>query len=154
MKPTPFLRFLLVLPLPLALSCTPSSPTSSPDTGQIRHDIMQVLNAQTQAWNQGNIPGYMQGYWQSDSLVFIGKKGLTYGWQPTLDNYQKSYPDAAAMGQLSFTSLKITPLEAGTAQVVGGWHLARPQAGDLQGHFLLIMRKIDGKWVVVADHSS
>ena len=120
-----------------------------------RRAIVQVLTTQTAAWNRGDIPGFMQGYWQSDSLVFIGRKGPTYGWQPTLANYQKNYPDAAAMGKLDFSGLRVSLLAPGAAQVVGHWHLARPAAlGDLQGFFLLVLRQIGGKWVVVADHTN
>ena len=121
----------------------------------VRRAIVQVLTTQTAAWNRGDIPGFMQGYWQSDSLVFIGRKGPTYGWQPTLANYQKNYPSAAAMGQLDFSGLRVSLLAPGAAQVVGHWHLARPAAlGDLQGYFLLVLRQVEGKWVVVADHTN
>lgn len=116
--------------------------------------IRAVLTTQTAAWNRGDIPGFMQGYWKSDSLVFIGRKGPTYGWQPTLDNYLKSYPNATAMGQLDFSGLRISVLAPNAAQVIGRWHLARPSAGDVQGHFLLVMRQIDGQWVVAADHTN
>jgi hypothetical protein len=120
-----------------------------------RRAIVQVLTTQTAAWNRGDIAGFMEGYWKSDSLVFIGRKGPTYGWQPTLTNYQKSYPDAAAMGQLDFSGLRVSLLAPTAAQVVGRWHLARPAAlGDLQGYFLLVLRHIDGRWVVVADHTN
>ncbi|UOQ51562.1 YybH family protein [Hymenobacter cellulosivorans] len=129
-----------------------SEQTQRPD--QIRRAIAQVLATQSAAWNRGDLTSFMQGYWQSDSLVFIGKSGLTYGWQPTLDNYRRSYPGAAGMGQLTFSNLRITPLDNGVAQVVGRWHLARPAAGDLSGHYLLIFRRINGQWVIVADHSS
>ena len=116
--------------------------------------IREVLTTQTAAWNKGDIPGFMQGYWKSDSLVFIGRKGPTYGWQQTLDNYRKNYPDAAAMGQLDFSGLRVTVLAPSAAQVIGHWHLARPAAGDVQGYFLLLLRKIDGQWVVAADHTN
>lgn len=120
-----------------------------------RRAIVQVLTTQTAAWNHGDIPGFMQGYWQSDSLVFIGQKGPTYGWRATLANYQKNYPDAAAMGQLDFSGLRVTLVAPTAAQVVGHWHLARPAAlGDLQGYFLLVLRQFDGKWLVVADHTN
>ncbi|SNR30510.1 YybH family protein [Hymenobacter mucosus] len=142
---------------PLALSglltaCAPAA--QLPPTSAIRSEITQVLSAQTAAWNRGDVQTFMQGYWQNDSLVFIGKSGLTYGWQPTLDNYRRSYPNSAAMGQLDFTKLSIQPLSADAAHVIGRWHLARPTAGDLQGHFLLVFRRIKGQWVIVADHSS
>ena len=122
--------------------------------GPAQRAIVQVLTTQTAAWNRGDIPGFMQGYWHSDSLVFLGRKGPTYGWQPTLANYEKNYPDAAAMGQLDFSGLRVSLLAPGAAQVVGHWHLARPAAGDVQGSFLLVLREIDGKWLVVADHTN
>jgi hypothetical protein len=149
-----FRLWALVPLLALFCGCVSSIPKAPTDAAIIRRDIGQLLATQTAAWNRGDIPGFMQGYWQSDSLVFIGKRGMTYGWQPTLDNYRKSYPNTAAMGQLTFANLRITPDAPGSAHVVGRWHLARPQAGDLQGHFLLVMRYLVGNWVIVADHSS
>lgn len=116
--------------------------------------IRLVLTTQTAAWNRGDIPGFMEGYWKSDSLVFIGRNGPKYGWQQTLENYQKNYPSAAAMGQLDFSGLRVSVLAPGAAQVVGRWHLARPATGDLQGYFLLVLRQVDGKWVVAADHTN
>ncbi|AHJ97673.1 YybH family protein [Hymenobacter swuensis] len=138
----------------LLASCAATHQLTTADTASARRDILQVLTTQTAAWNRGDVPGYMQGYWQHDSLVFIGKSGLTYGWQRTLENYRRSYPTPAAMGQLTFSNLRIQLLGAEAAQVVGRWHLARPVAGDLQGHFLLVLRRLNGHWVVVADHSS
>ena len=146
-------KLLLVTGLVLA-GCTTARQTVKMNPNDARRAIVQVLTTQTAAWNRGDIPGFMQGYWQSDSLVFIGRKGPTYGWQPTLANYQKSYPDASAMGQLDFSGLRVSVLTPGAAQVVGRWHLARPAAGDLQGYFLLILRQIDGQWLVVADHTN
>ncbi|HET9503598.1 MAG TPA: nuclear transport factor 2 family protein [Hymenobacter sp.] len=142
-----------LLPLTASLALTFAHPVAA-GPPEARKAIAQVLATQTAAWNRGDIPGFMAGYWRSDSLVFIGSKGMTYGWQPTLDNYRKTYGDATKMGQLDFSQLRITPLSADVAQVVGHWHLARPQAGDLQGQFLLIFRRIKGEWVIVADHSS
>ncbi|MFD2787267.1 YybH family protein [Hymenobacter rubripertinctus] len=152
MKP---LLLTLLLAAAVLPACTPRVAALSPAaTATARHDILAVLQRQTAAWNRGDVAGFMHGYWQNDSLVFIGKSGLTYGYQPTLDNYRRSYPSAAAMGQLDFTHLRIQPLSPDAAHVIGRWHLARPAAGDLQGHFLLVFRRLNGEWVVVADHSS
>ena len=135
-------------------ACQPAPKGPTGDAATIRRDIRQVLTTQTAAWNRGDIPGFMAGYWKSDSLVFIGRKGPTYGWQPTLANYQKNYPTAAAMGHLDFSGLRVTPLAADAAQVEGHWHLARPTAGDVQGYFLLVLRQVGGHWVIVADHTN
>ena len=116
-------------------------------------DIRQLMARQTDAWNQGNIEAFMQTYWKSDSLLFIGSHGPTYGWQQTLDRYKKSYPDTAAMGKLDFNILEIRLLSKDICFVVGKWHLRR-SAGDMQGAFTLLVRKMKDGWKIIADHSS
>ncbi len=115
--------------------------------------ILTILDKQTAAWNRGDITAFMDGYWESDSLMFIGKSGITYGWQPTLENYKKGYPDTASMGKLAFTIMHIKNLAKDSYFVVGKWQLTR-SIGDIGGHYTLLFRKIKGRWVIVADHSS
>ena len=115
--------------------------------------IRDAMNDQLKAWNAGDIDRYMQTYWQNDSLMFVGKTGVTYGWQNTLDNYKKGYPDTAAMGKLDFTIIEIKRLSVLYFHVVGKWHLRR-SIGDVGGHFTLLFKKIDGRWLIVVDHSS
>ncbi len=115
--------------------------------------ITKTLYAQQTSWNNGDLEDFMQPYWQNDSLMFIGKSGITYGWQHTLDNYKKGYPNKDAMGKLEFTILKITQLSSHDASVIGKWHLTRT-IGDVGGYFTLLWKKINGKWVIVQDHSS
>ena len=91
----------------------------------------------------------------SDSLKFIGKAGLTYGWDTTLANYKKSYPDTDAMGRLTFDNLSIEMIDSDVILVIGKWMLVRNTLGDtLQGHYSLNWQKKDGDWVIVVDHSS
>ena len=116
-------------------------------------EIQGVIAAQQSAWNRGDLDGFMAGYWQSDSLSFVGSKGVMYGWQATLDNYKKSYPSPEIMGKLNFTLLQIKPIAKHTVYVVGKWQLTR-SVGDVGGHFTLVWQKIKGKWVIVSDHSS
>lgn len=115
--------------------------------------ILDVLEAQDAAWNSGNLVGFMETYWNNDSLMFIGKSGVTYGWSNTLKNYQRGYPDTAAMGKLKFTMIRMEKLSRKKYFIVGKWQLTRT-AGNLQGHFTLFLRKINGQWKIVADHSS
>ena len=124
------------------------------NTNTDKKAIARVMAAQEAAWNRADLEGFMQGYWKSDSLRFIGSRGLTFGWQATLDNYRRGYPDRATMGTLKFTILSVEKLSRRSAFVVGKWHLARGDKGDLSGHYTLLWRKIRGHWVIVADHSS
>jgi uncharacterized protein (TIGR02246 family) len=115
--------------------------------------IRELLATQSAAWNRGDINAFMQGYWENDSLMFIGNSGVTYGWNNTLNNYKKGYPDAATMGQLTFTLLHVKKLSKEYYHVTGKWFLKRT-VGDVGGHFTLVFRKIDGRWVIISDHSS
>lgn len=115
-------------------------------------EIKEVLKEQTRCWNIGDLDCFMASYWKSDSLLFIGKNGLTLGWDKIYKNYQKNYPPDA-MGILNFEILKMNAISEDAYFVVGKWNLIR-QKGDAHGHFSLIFRKIDGKWVITADHSS
>ena len=115
--------------------------------------ILDLLDTQTAAWNKGDLQGFMKGYWENDSLRFIGKSGITYGWSNTLANYKRGYPDTAAMGKLQFTILVVKKLSPRYYEVVGKWYLKR-SIGDASGHYTLLLRKIKGSWVIVSDHSS
>ena len=119
-----------------------------------RRAILQTLKQQTEDWNAGRIDKFMTGYWSSDSLTFVGKAGLTYGHRATLDNYKKRYPDRASMGTLKFDVLQLDLLSADVAYVIGKWHLTRPKLGDAGGHFTLVWRKINNRWLIVSDHTS
>lgn len=115
--------------------------------------ILNLLEKQRTDWNKGDVEAFMQGYWKSDSLLFVGKSGPTYGWQKTLDNYKKGYPDKATMGFLTFGIKKVDLLTKDTAFVLGSWNV-KQEKNELKGYFTLLLRKIDGAWKVVVDHSS
>ena len=115
--------------------------------------IRKILEEQTKAWNQGDIEKFMQGYWKNDSLMFIGKTGINWGWQKTLENYKRGYPDTTAMGKLSFDIILVKKLSSEYYYLVGKWMLAR-SIGNLSGYYNLLFKKINGQWFIIADHSS
>ena len=122
-------------------------------TGGDEIAIRRLLDEQTAAWNRGNIEDFMKGYWKNDSLMFIGKSGITYGWNNTLNNYKKGYPDTTAMGKLSFNIIAVKQFSFQYFHITGKWHLQR-SIGDLSGYFTLLFKKVKDDWVIVADHSS
>ena len=115
--------------------------------------IRKALNDQVAAWNSGNIEAFMKGYRESDSLMFVGKSGVTYGWENTLNNYKKNYPDTSAMGKLSFILISVKKLSSQYFFIVGKWYLKR-SIGDISGHFTLLFKKIKSNWMIITDHSS
>jgi ketosteroid isomerase-like protein len=127
--------------------------SASAQTNKDEKNILDILKNQTESWNRGDIDQFMVGYWQNDSLLFIGQSGVTRGYTNTLNNYKKNYSDTAKMGKLFFDILQVKKLSPDYYWVLGKWSLKR-SVGDIGGHYTLLFRKMKGKWVIVADHSS
>ncbi len=115
--------------------------------------VLKILDDQILYWNKGDLDRFVKGYWNNDSLMFIGGSSVVYGYQNTLNRYKKSYSDTAKMGNLHFEVMHINKLSPEYYYVVGKWFLRR-RAGDVGGHYTLLFRKIKGEWKIVADHSS
>ena len=115
--------------------------------------IMKVMSFQQDAWNQGDIDSFMEGYLKSDELVFSGKSGPVYGWENTKNRYYSSYPNTKVMGELNFTIKKIRSVSLNTAYLIGEYYLKR-SGEDSYGHFTLLWKKIDSNWLIVSDHTS
>lgn len=124
---------------------------SQKEKGDVK-TVSNIMAAQVLAWNNADIKGFMDHYWNSDSLMFIGSKGVTYGWQKTFDNYVKNYPSKEAMGVLKFTIIKTEQLSKTSIYVIGKWELEKEKPAG--GHFTLLWKKINNKWVIVSDHTS
>ena len=118
-----------------------------------RYKITSILSHQQKCWNNGDIEGYMSGYWNSDSLKFITKSGITTGWKPTLVMYKQHYPDKEAMGTLVFEDVDMIQMNATTIFVMGKWTLQKTKE-TVGGQFTLICRKIKGCWKIIIDHTS
>jgi len=138
-----------VLTIAIAVFFLTASARAQSDEERIR----ETLRRQTECWNNGDLDCFMDGYWKSDSLLFIGSKGPTYGWQTTMDNYKQSYPDKSAMGNLTFTILQLYPISHDAYYCVGKWELER-ERDHPEGHFTLLWRMINGEWIITTDHSS
>ena len=135
-----------------AIASLTISAQSNAQKVKIADDIRAVMNKQAADWNRGDIDAFMQGYWNSEKLVFVGSK-VTRGWQPTLDNYKKSYPNKEAMGVLTFSDLEISVLSNDAAVVLGSWSLQRAKDNP-NGKFTLIFRKFKEGWRIVHDHTT
>lgn len=126
------------------VACTPAFSPSDEEA------IRAVMHEQESAWNEGDIPGFMAGYWED--VVFISPKGLTHGSDGVQANYERSYPDGSAMGRLTFGVHEVTAAGGRHAWVSGTWSLLR-SADTLSGGFSLLWEQRAGSWRIVRDHS-
>lgn len=112
--------------------------------------IRTVLSTQQDAWNTGDIDGFMQGYWQSPELRFASGGTVTRGWQATRDRYHANYSDRSLTGTLTFETIETVMLGDDAAVVHGAWALQR-ESDRPSGLFTLIFQQIDGDWKIVSD---
>lgn len=125
---------------------------SSTDYDLAEAGIRLVMQQQETAWNNHDLEGFMEGYWKSENLKFYGASGLTLGWEQTLANYKKRYPTKSETGTLNFVINDISKIEGDNYWVMGKYHLKR-DIGNADGIFIIIFKKIDGAWKIVADMS-
>lgn len=125
---------------------------STPSNEADKKDILDLMKMQENAWSNNDLEGFMQGYWKSDSLKFYGSSGLTYGWDKTLANYKKGYPTKNETGTLNFKINDISMINDDSYFVMGEYHLKR-NVGDADGVFMIIFKKINGEWKIIADTS-
>jgi ketosteroid isomerase-like protein len=143
---------LLVALAPLSLRAQHSVTPNQRETKRIT-SIRAVLDAQRDAWNRGDIEGYMDGYDRSPDTEFIGGDTITRGWQTVLERYKKKYDSREKMGTLTFSDIEVNMLSKDAALVLGRWSLQR--ASDRpHGTFSLIFRRTKQGWRIVHDHSS
>jgi uncharacterized protein (TIGR02246 family) len=140
--------------LALALLCAGCHSIGKADRpGDPKVEIGALIEAQTAAWNRGDIAAFMQGYWKDDAVRFASDGTESHGWQQTLAHYQSRYGDQAAMGKLELSELDIRPLAPDAAYVFGHWKLVRDK-DQPHGLFTLILKRGKSGWHIVHDHSS
>ena len=130
----------------------PSSAQKASDNKSIAA-IKAVIEAQRDAWNKGDIEGYMDGYDRSERTVFVSGDSVTHGWQTVLERYKKVYDTREKMGQLTFSDLDISLLTKDRAVVIGRWLLKRAN-DEPHGRFTLIFKKTKSGWRIIHDHTS
>ena len=129
-----------------------AAPTQTPSTSAVAQ-IQSVLRAQQDAWNRGDIDGFMDGYARSSLTVFISEDEVRRGWETVRQRYREKYSDRTKMGTLSFSDIEITPLSADAAVVLGRWSLKRAN-DEPHGRFTLIFKRLPEGWRIVHDHTS
>ena len=148
-------RLLPLFSLTLLLTVTASigvSQMSQPIQSQ-ESAIRAVIEAQRDAWNRGDIEGYMDGYERSADTTFLSGDNLTRGWQTVLDRYKKNYDTREKMGVLTFSDLEIRMLSDDSALAIGRWILKRAN-DEPHGRFSLVFRRTSSGWRIIHDHTS
>ena len=127
--------------------------SADPDSSQSQEQVIEkVLMDQTQAWNRGDLDGFMEAYWKDENLTFSGAGGTTVGFEDTYANYRNRYPEGE-MGRITFKDLK-TEMVSEESAIVTGRFDHQLQDEDVRGNFSLVLKSFDGQWKIIHDHTS
>ena len=138
--------------LVISIGCTTASNAT---TGDPVAEVHGVWKKQVDAWNRGDLEGFMEGYWKSPDLVFFTNNAETRGWQQTLDNYRKAYQSGdRRMGTLDFPQLEFKQLGPTAVLARGRWRLKMPDGKELTGMTSVTFQKLPEGWRIIHDHSS
>ncbi len=152
---SPSLRMTRVFIVLLLMSSAAVAQSSAAPAEARKAAIRQLLEKQVDAWNRGDLQGFMAGYWRSPELTFFSGDKVTRGWEATLERYRRKYQGTGKeMGKLDFFDLQIEMLGPEAADVQGHWHLIMKNKQELGGLFTLILRKFPDGWKIVHDHTS
>lgn len=117
-------------------------------------DVQRMLDTQAECWNRGDLRGFVDSYWDDDRLTFVGSSGLERGRGDLLAGYERAYATAETRGTLTFRVHDVRELGTSHALVVGSFHLARPDVGDDEGMFTLVVGRHGDELRIEHDHSS
>ena len=145
-------KFNYILLLFVLINCKPNNLKNYKDSCE---EINGLMYEQEESWINGNIEDFMKKYWKNDSLIFIGKSRINYGWNKTTSNYKRAYPSRNSMGLLHFNNIKCLPINDTTHIISGQWNISRLDSSkNVGGYYSLMWIKKEDGWRIVYDHTS
>ena len=147
------MRDIFALSIVILSSCnmtnTSNIETIKQDPNEI-NAIKEMLTIQQECWNNGDLDGFMKGYWNSEKLIFTSATHApAYGWGNTLERYKNSYPTQESMGEFRFEILDVRLTSTTTSNLFGKWELIRKDHPN--GLFYLDLEKFDENWLITKD---
>lgn len=115
----------------------------------LTHPALALLDAQRDAWNAGDLEGYLAAC--APDVLYVTAKGPVYGRDALRARMIAAYPDRAAMGRLTLDVLHLDADTATEVRVVMQWRVTRDDGTAVGGYALVIVALHDGRWVMTHD---
>src|SRR3990172_4828991 len=126
--------------------------SSSVQAEDARSQITAMLKEQDEAWNRGDLKGFVKPYDDSGQLIFVGSKGIVRSPQVLKEHYEQRYKEGQGdFGRLSFSDLEVEELGRGLARAWGRW-LVEQKDKKVSGWFTLILKETPTGWRIIHDH--
>ncbi len=116
------------------------------------HPALSLIFAQRDAWNRADLEGYLERC--AEDIVYRSIRGTVRGRDALRASMRAAYPDAAAMGSLSLTTIQVEPAPAaGVAELRATllWEVVQPGGAVVGGYALVTLREQAGRWWLCED---
>jgi len=145
----------------LAAACSRAVGGYHPTSAQrtvVRAELQAMLERAAGNWNRGDLDAFMSDYLPSDSTTYVGGRGLVRGPAAIRSSYARLFTGELVRDSLSFTILDVDPVAPDVANLIARYILARRVGGrdsvTASGPTSLLVRRVEGRWRIVHDHSS
>jgi uncharacterized protein (TIGR02246 family) len=147
--------------LALALLLAPAQSMPAQDdsplhtASRLELDVVKVVLTQEKAWNAGDIADYVKEFKDSPDTLFVWSH-VSRGFKQILEDYERTYPNRASMGTLTYSELEVHSLSDTFAVCIGKYHVerAKKDGGPADGLFSLVLEKTPDGWKIVLDHTT
>ena len=141
-----------------APAVAPHHAPSADERARLRDEITAMLAHSAANWNRGDLDAFVTDYMPGTETTFIGSRGVLRGPDAIRGAYAPRFAPGGVRDSLSFELVDVDPLAPDVINVIATYILARRANGrdsvTARGPTSLVMRRVDGRWRIVHDHSS
>ncbi len=144
--------------LALAPGCRIGPSTQTRDAREEVDDLQAqidlILQHSTDAWNGGDLAGFMIHYHRAPTTTYIGAGGLLTGFERIEARYAPAFAPGARRDSLRFVELRTRPLGPRHALATARYVLSRDGETTSTGPFTLVLLRVEGAWKIIHDQSA
>lgn len=131
---------------------------STAERAEQHHEIVAMLAHSASNWNRGDLDAFVNDYLPGAETTYIGSRGVLRGTDAIRQAYAPRFAPGGIRDSLSFELMDVDPLAPDVVNVIATYILARHVGArdsvTSRGPTSLVMRRVDGRWRIVHDHSS
>jgi len=126
----------------------------APRGAELTAVVAGQLGRDADAWNRGDLDGFMASYARDTSTSFIDAGHVRYGFEFIRSRYAPRFAPGAERDSLRFEEIAARPLGRAHALVTARFVLFRNGRTTASGPFTLVLERRPEGWKIIHDHSS
>lgn len=127
---------------------------STAELARVRAEIVATLEHGARAWNAGALDDFISDYLPDTATTYVTSRGVLHGTDAIRRAYAPRFAPGAVRDSLHFEGLQVDVLAPDLVNAIAFYVLVRGDSITSRGPTSLVMRRTNGRWRIVHDHSS